>query len=402
MKFKTIPLFILFIGSNVSFAQDADGYWDKERITNKEIKLSAGDKIIIKSEDFPVGTTEFVYRITLLDENQKMASDLASVLKAIPDPYFIGKGTGGAISLVSSISGSDKCTYAIFNDILKTSDYTKTGNVKTACLYQPNPVSKDAKVVSMEKSTCLSENSHNVWFAFENQNWIMNEKIVLEIVPWVDKKASRGWSQENKTTTMTYVKSTETAQRLPNADSFCFNLMEKIQKEYKFPEFQKLSTAEKNDFVSKNEDTALAETGNTSVFNKIIRQEAKRMAAQGKFENAIQLLNDKIINKGKGMALDYNSLAEQYIFTKQFEKALKSLKNAEKMDSSDLLVQLNLAHTYMFLGQMTASKEIHNKYKEQNVSATQSWKNKTINDLDTFQKMNLPNDNFKKILRLVD
>src|SRR5689334_8914816 len=114
MKFKTIPLFIFFIGSNVSFAQDADGYWDRERITNKEIKLSAGDKIVIKSEDLPDGTTEFVYRITLLDENQKMVSDLASVLKAIPDPYYIGKGTGGAISLASSISGSDKCTYAIF------------------------------------------------------------------------------------------------------------------------------------------------------------------------------------------------------------------------------------------------------------------------------------------------
>lgn len=402
MKFKTIPLFILFFGYNMSFCQDLDGYWDKERITNKEIKLSAGDKIVIKSEDFPVGTTEFVYRITLLDENQKMVSDLASVLKAIPDPYYIGKGAGGAISLASGISGSDKCTYAIFNDVLKTADFTKTGNVKTACLYQPNPVSKDAKVVSMGKSTCLSESIRNLWFAFENQNWIMNEKIVLEIVPWVDKKASRGWNQENKATVINYVKSTETALKLPNADSFCFNMIDKIQKEYKFQEFQKLPAAEKNAFLFKNEDAALAETGNTLIFNKIIRQEAKTMSLKGKFDNAIQLLNDKVINKGKATALDYNSLAEQYIFTKQFEKALKSLKNAEKLDSSELLVQLNLAHTYMFLDDMASSREIHNKYKAQNVSATQSWKNKTINDLDTFQKMNLPADNFKKILRLVD
>ncbi|MEO8516134.1 MAG: hypothetical protein ABI426_05285 [Flavobacterium sp.] len=401
MKFKTIPLFIFFIGSNFAFAQEADGYWDRERITNKEIKLSAGDKIVIKSEELPEGTTEFVYRITLLDENQKMVSDLASVLKSIPDPYYIGKGAGGAISLASSISGSDKCTYAIFNDVLKTSDYTKTGNVKAACLYQPNAVSKDAKVVSM-KSTCLNENIHNLWFAFESQNWIMNEKIVLEIVPWVDKKASRGWTQENKKTAIDYLKSTETALRLPNSDSFCFSLIDKIQKDYKFQEFQKLSSAEKNALISKNEDAALSETGNTSVFNKIIRLEAKKMAKQGNFENAIQLLNDKIINKGKATALDYNSLAEQYIFTKQFEKALKSLKNAEKLDSSELLVQLNLAHTYMFLDNMTSSREIHNKFKEQNVSATQSWKNKTINDLDTFEKMNLPKDNFKKILRLMD
>jgi len=254
----------------------------------------------------------------------------------------------------------------------------------------------------MEKSTCLNENTRNLWFAFENQNWIMNAKIILEIVPWVDKKASRGWSQENKKTTIDFIKSTETAAKLPNSDSFCFNVLEKIQKDYKFQEFQKLATAEKNSFIFKNEDVALSETGNTTVYNKIIRLEAKKMASQGKFENAIQLLNDKIINKGKATALDYNTLAEQYIFTKQFEKALKSLKNAEKLDSSELLVQLNLAHTYMFLDNVSAAKAIHNKFKDQNVSASQSWKNKTINDLDTFKKMNLPKNNFKKILRLVD
>jgi len=331
-----------------------------------------------------------------------MVNDLASVLKAIPDPYFIGKGTGGALSLASNISGSDKCVYAIYTDNDKAANYTKNDNFKGACLYQSNPVSKDAKVVSMEKSTCLNENTRNLWFAFENQNWIMNAKIILEIVPWVDKKASRGWSQENKKTTIDFIKSTETAAKLPNSDSFCFNVLEKIQKDYKFQEFQKLATAEKNSFIFKNEDVALSETGNTTVYNKIIRLEAKKMASQGKFENAIQLLNDKIINKGKATALDYNTLAEQYIFTKQFEKALKSLKNAEKLDSSELLVQLNLAHTYMFLDNVSAAKAIHNKFKDQNVSASQSWKNKTINDLDTFKKMNLPKNNFKKILRLVD
>lgn len=401
MKFKIIPLFLLF-GFHPSFSQEMDGYWDKERITNKEIKLSAGDKIVIKSEDLPVGTTEFVYRITLLDENQKMVSDLASVLKSIPDPYYIGKGAGGALSLASAISGSDKCTYGIFTDNDKATGYTKSGEFKTACLYQPNAVSKDVKVVSMQKSTCLNENTRVLWFAFENQNWIMNEKIVLEIVPWVDKKASRGWSQDNRKTAAAFIKASETALRLPDSDAFCFNMMEKIQKEYKFQEYQKLSAAEKNALLAKFEDTALAETGNTLAFNKIIRMEAKTMSRQGKFENAIQLLSDKIIDKGKGTALDYNSLAEQYIFTKQFEKALKTLKTAEKIDSSELLVQLNLAHTFMFLDNMAASKEIHNKFKAQNVSANQTWKNKTINDLDTFQKMNLPSGNFKKVLRLVD
>ena len=130
---KIIKIAFLFVTS-ISFAQD--GYWDNQRVTNKEIKLSAGERTLVKSEDFPDGTTEFVYRITLLDENQKMVSNLSSMLKAIPDPYFIGKGTGGAIDLASAISGTDKCTYAIFSDNNKATDFIKSGDTKKACLYQ--------------------------------------------------------------------------------------------------------------------------------------------------------------------------------------------------------------------------------------------------------------------------
>jgi hypothetical protein len=49
---------------SVGFAQQ-DGYWDKERATTKEVIVSARDRIVIKTDDFPVGTTELIYRITL-------------------------------------------------------------------------------------------------------------------------------------------------------------------------------------------------------------------------------------------------------------------------------------------------------------------------------------------------
>jgi hypothetical protein len=52
-----------------------DGYWDK-RATTKEIVVSARDRII-KTDDFPVGTTELIYRITLLDDNQQMAGSFS-------------------------------------------------------------------------------------------------------------------------------------------------------------------------------------------------------------------------------------------------------------------------------------------------------------------------------------
>ena len=106
MNLKKIALFLLTTISYSSFAQK-DGYWDKERATTKEIIVSARDRIVLKTEDLPVGTTEIVYRITLLDENQQMTNSLISVLKAIPDPTGISQGSAGAVFLMSKISGDD-------------------------------------------------------------------------------------------------------------------------------------------------------------------------------------------------------------------------------------------------------------------------------------------------------
>ncbi|SHJ08666.1 tetratricopeptide repeat protein [Flavobacterium terrae] len=400
MKFKLFSIFILF-SVGVAQSQDVNGYWDNQRITNKEIKLSAGDKIIIKSEDFPVGTTEFVYRITLLDENQKMVDDLASTLKAIPDPYFIGKGTGGALSLVSSISGSDKCIYAVFTDEAKANEFSKNSDFKTACLYQPNPVSKDAKVVS-SKSTCIKEETKNVWFAFENKNWLMNEKIVLEIVPWVDNVASRGWSQKNKQVVLTSVYSIGVLQTMNDSkkSEIGYKTVDLISKAYRFEDFQKLASEEKKIVIQESEEKAFNALGISSVFNDIICKMALKLAKEGKTEEGIDLINNKIIAKPSATALNYNTLAELYIQSNQFDKALKALKTAENLDSSELKVQMNLAHVYMFMDEVSKAKEIHKKYMNQNVSAKQTWKNKAVNDLDKFKKTNLPQDNIQKIWRL--
>jgi hypothetical protein len=98
---KHYLLFLLF--STFSFAQQS-GYWDNQRATTKEISLGAGKRVLIKSEDLPVGTTEFVYRITLLNDSQKLSNSLISVLKAIPDPTGVSQGAAGAVFLTSTIS----------------------------------------------------------------------------------------------------------------------------------------------------------------------------------------------------------------------------------------------------------------------------------------------------------
>jgi len=116
--------FVLFISiSTTSIYAQKDGYWDKERAFKKEIVVSARERIVIKTEDLPVGTTEVVYRITLLDENQQLANSLVSVLKSIPDPTGISQGSAGAVFLLSKISGDDKCKYAIFSNEALASQY---------------------------------------------------------------------------------------------------------------------------------------------------------------------------------------------------------------------------------------------------------------------------------------
>lgn len=394
-------ILILFLFLNIT-AQESDGYWDKERITSKEIKVAAGNKITIKSEDFPTGTTELVYRITLLDENQKMANDLASVLKAIPDPYFIGKGAGGAISLASSISGSDKCTYGVFNELRKALHYQKTNVTSNACIFQADPISKDAKVISIKKANCLTEDTRNLWFVFKNENWIMNQKIVLEIVPWVDRKASRGWTQINKKYILTEISKSPLLNLFITKDQISVAVLQKLELKYRFEDFLVLIPLEKNKVLDDILQTIYSEKPFNKTIAVAIRQDAMQYLKNAKYADGISLLESTLLGNGNATALDYNAIAKLYIYTKQFDKALESLQKAQKLEVGNLLVQMNLAHAYMFLDNMESCKAIHKRYKNQNVSPNQTWKNKAINDLDEFKKAGLPDDHFNKILRFID
>jgi hypothetical protein len=133
MNIQKIVLIIVTIISFQSVFSQKDGYWDKTRATTEEITVSARDRIIIKTQDFPEGTTEVVYRITLLDKNQQMAGSLVSVLKAIPDPTGISQGSAGAVFILSKISGDDKCKYAVFSSAELATKYKENGKTEDAC-----------------------------------------------------------------------------------------------------------------------------------------------------------------------------------------------------------------------------------------------------------------------------
>lgn len=387
--------------SSTPFFAQKDGYWDKERNTSKQIVVKAGERIIIKSEDFPRGTTEFVYRITLLDDNQQLSSSLVSLLKSVPDPTGISQGAAGGIFLLSKVSGDDMCKYALFSDLKSADNYKETGKSVKAILFQNEPVDKDSKLVKLSSSKELLD-SKNVWFGFESQNWIMHEKIVLEIVPWVDNELHRGWTAANRLELLKDCKTSEIAKKMINSDVFCVGISNIIQKKYTIDEYEKLLEIEKNKLLNEIGFQCLNDkTTNITVLNTI-RTDAFQYFKNGNYNAAIDLLNIGIFDNGNAKVLDYNSQGKYYLFSKQYDKALKILKDGEKIDISELLIQLNLAHLYLLIDDFSLAKELHKKYKNQNVTATESWKDKTKSDFEEFQKSGIVNRDFDRIIRILE
>ncbi|MGM8363160.1 tetratricopeptide repeat protein [Flavobacterium sp. ARAG 55.4] len=398
MKKTILVLFISIFYQTIS-AQKS-GYWDKERATYKEVIVSARDRIIVETDDFPSGTTELIYRITLLDDNQQMAGSLVSILKSIPDPTGISQGSAGAVFLMSKISGDDKCKYAIFstNELAKV--YSLKGEMAEACLAQNTAVSKDAKRLSIDKSACIKSNTTKLYFGFESSNWFMKQKIILEVVPWVDAKLSRGWTLENRKNIISQCKTSALARKMANSDDFCVCIGEKIQKQYTFQEFQKLLPMEQakayKDFGANCfEETGIANT----VFNDL-RTKASVDLKKGNYSLAIKSYSE-IVNQHKATALDYANLGYVYLITKQYGKAIKSLKEGEKLDDTELLVKLNLAHAYLLNGEYSKAKVIYKEYQNQNVTESVSWTQKIKADYQAFAKAGIQNEDFERVLKLV-
>jgi tetratricopeptide (TPR) repeat protein len=384
---------------SVVFSQSSEGYWDNVRTTNETINLSAGKRTVIKSTDLPDGTTEAVFRISILDDNQKLASSLVSLLKSIPDPTGISQGSAGAVYLLSTISGDDKCKYAIFNNEKDALQYQKTGETKNACFVQNTPINKEAKLLT-ENSSCVSNSSKNLWIGFESDNWFMKQKIVFELVPWVNEKLSRGWTIAAKKNVLDEVKKLEIISSIAKKNEFAGTMLDLISKKMTYKEFKNLFPEEKQKVFSDLTFVALKETKEDKILSELNRKKSEELFNSGKKEAAITMLENTIASASKS-ASDYNLLGKYYILTLQYEKALKTLKIAEKIDETDLGIKLNLAHAYVLTDDFKKAKEIHKRFAGQNISADVSWKQQTKSDFTEFEKQGINSKYFSKILKLL-
>jgi tetratricopeptide (TPR) repeat protein len=398
MNTRLNVLFALF--SSFALAQSKDGYWDNVRTTNETITLGAGKKKMIKTADFPLGTTEVVYRISILDDNQKISSSLVSVLKAIPDPTGISQGSAGAVFLASTISGDDKCKYVVFSNEKDALEYEKSSVLKNACVVQNEPINKEAKLLS-EKSKCLNGNQ-NLWFVFESDNWIMNQKIVFEVVPWVDYKFKNGWTNAAKKELLLEIENNEFFKSINQKDKLLGYFIETFTSKYNFNEFKEIIPAEKAKAFSDVMDESLKKSGLMNGYLDGIRAEAKRFLSAKEYEKGMSLIENDIIQKGRATDLDYGLQGDFYLMTKQYIKAEVAIKKAISMNATNIEHQLRLAHVYLFSNRISDAKDIHKKYRSNNVSSSKSWTQATKEDFDNFKKNGLPTADFKKILRILE
>lgn len=398
---KKILFIILSFLSIVTKAQNQDGYWDKDRATTRETILSAGTITWIRTDELPIGTTEIVYRITILDVNQKLVNSLSTALMAIPDPSGISKGSGLALSLMSGLSGDDNCYYSIFNSNELANNYSKTGNYKTACYSNPNEVNRDVNRIILNKSNCLTENTRYLWFGFKSTNMIMDEKIVLEVVPWVDNIASRGWTNVIKTQFIENCKTNQAISNINNPEEYCLCLLNELQNNYKVQDFQKLIPQEQNKIMQKTGTKCLSTTGELdNIYNKE-RSLAITYISNKQYNDATDKYLE-IIKNTTPQYTDYNNLGYCYILTKQYLKAIKYLKEGEKIDETDLMIKGNLAHAYLLNGDFEIAKNIYLKYKSQNINGNQSWSEMVKTDFKDFKENGLQSEHYDEILSLMN
>lgn len=391
---------LLFVGT-IGFAQNPTGYWDNVRTTNETISLKAGEKKYVKSADFPDGTSEVVFRISLLDDNQKLTSSLVSILKAIPDPSGISQGTAGALFLASTITGSDKCKYAIFSNQNDAKNFVYKKTIKNACVNQNTPINKDAKLLSQTNS-CLTSNSKNVWIAVESENWVMNQKVIIEIVPWIDYSASSGWTNQNKQELLSEVQKQLFIKNLDNKEVFLGTFIDAFSKKYRFSDYSKLLKVEKITAIEGEIKESLKTSGQLSSYLNFIREDARMLNLTKKPDEAIGKMQEEIISRNLGTDKDYGFIGNLYLATKQFIKAEQYLNKAIELNPTELGYRLSLAHVYLFTDRISEAKDIHKKYQLNSLGNLQTWKQQTEFDFKQFEENKFDTSNFKKILRVLD
>lgn len=367
-------------------SQDAKGYWDVVRSPLKKFQLQP-HTVRMYEIDIPYGTTQLVYRLTVLQTSQDIPNKLAGIASSFKTPEALI--AGAALKLGSALIGTDKCSFYIYQN--KKDALNNVG--KNACDAIPNATQCNGYL----NNKCITIYSNKIYVVVETININFPSNIVIEILPWVEPDKERGWSKE------AIIKTKEVLVKDYNEDIIdC--IAEKLVKDYSVMELVKIGAENEKKVLDEYSMACLDELGiSKDLYNEIdnnYRNEADSLIGIKKYTDAIDiyLMLDEDTSAND---MDYNSLGWCYLLTKQYLKAIKYLKKGEKIDETNLLIQENLAHAYLLSNNFEKAKEIYIKYKGFNVDETQSWEDSVKEDFKTFAEMGIKSDKYNQILELL-
>lgn len=397
MNIKLLTSIILIIVSN-AFGQDESGKWDYERAIEKKIPLADGKRTWV-GVNIPTGTTQIIYRVSFLSENGELRSSLASTLQSVPSSY--AQGGAAALSLLDKFGGDNDGTFHIFQTSDDAQYYIDNEKIyNNSCYDSEQDIPGEKNYMVIDDGKCLTSNTTNLYFAFFNNNTYDDVTVVLEVMPWIDNEASRGWTIDVKENFINNCVGLEQLAEFSNPEKFCQCILDHYQENYTLQDFQKLTSSEINKITEDYSNDCLTATGELENISENERTEAKQLAKIGKYGDAILKLQDVITN-GNPTAMDYNNIGWYYILTKQYLKAVKYLKEGEKIDETELLIKGNLAHALLLSGETEHAKAIYLKYKNQNINENRSWIEMVTSDFETFKTKAIISDQFDIILTML-
>jgi tetratricopeptide (TPR) repeat protein len=381
---------------NHLLSQEQKGFWDYQRAIEKSISLEDGEKKMI-SISLPTGTTELIYRVSFLSPNGEIRNSLSTILSSAPSGY--AQGASAAINLLNLIGGDNKGKFHIFLTYDDASNYLKTSKIVNSCYSSQSEIPGEKNFLTIEDQFgCLEESTTNLYFTFYNQNLFDDEKVVFELIPWVDIKSSKGWTFDIKEEFQEGCEDQLSNSTMPA--EICACILDKFEEKFKVQELINLTDAALNKLFDDYAKSCLSETGENENQINILRLNAENAAKNSEFSLAIQNYL-KVVESGSANSIDYNNLGYYYILTKQFSKAIKYLKEGEKLDEYELLIKGNIAHAYLLLGETEKAKEIYLKYKNQNVTEDMSWIEMVNEDFKIFISKNILTESFNEILNLL-
>ena len=348
------------------------------------------NRAIVKVE-LPVGTTQLMYLVSFSDKATEVRSSLASALSGPLKPV------GAVLSAINTAESGNKGTIYIF----KTGDEAKKfKNYATyrSCNKSSADIPSEKNYLKLNENGCLTSNTDYLYFGFYNGNSSDEMNIKIELMPWIDNTASKGWSKTVKEDFMNRCLDKYKDKTQP--EEVCQCVLEKLQENYKYQDFKQMIESETNKIESDLIKDCDEETGEDENQLDIERDYADSLAENGQYGEAINKLLP-IIESGKADAMDFNDIGYYHIMTKQYLKAIKYLKDGEKLDETELYIKGNLAHSYLLNGDVDLAKAIYLKYKTQNVDDKTTWIEMVKSDFEVFKKNRLPSDNFDLITSLL-